>query len=320
MNAPALDCLCAGIIVADHVCEPIDALPRAGELVLTAGTTLTLGGCAANVAVDLARCGRSVNIAGVVGNDPLSDFSADFLRNAGVGIDLLRRVPSHPTSSTLIVNVRGDDRRFIHCSGANDAFDPSAIPRTELARAKVLYLGGYCITDTWPQAAVIELLRAAQELGIATVLDVVIPRSGNYWPRIAPLLRFTDLFLPNDDEARAITGIADPLEQARRFRSAGAKEVIITCGERGLVAVGEETLRAGRFEIDFVDGTGSGDAFAAGAIIGLLEQRSLRERLALGSALGASCVRAAGATTGVFRRNELDDFLQRHSLPIESLD
>src|SRR5690606_28940233 len=152
---------------------------------------------------------------------------------------------SHPTSSPLIVNVRGDDRRFIHCSGANDAFDPAAIPRTELARAKVLSLVGYCITDTWPQAAVIQLMRAAQELGIATLRDLAMTRPGNYWPRIAPLLRFSDLFLPTDDEARAIPGIADPLEQARRFRSAGGKEVIITCGERGLVAIGKETLRAG---------------------------------------------------------------------------
>lgn len=318
--AMSLDCLSAGIIVADHVCEPIAALPRAGELALTAGTSLTLGGCAANVAVDLARCGRSVDIAGVVGNDPLGDLSAEFLRNSGVGIDLLRRVDSHPTSSTLIVNVRGEDRRFIHSSGANDAFDPAAIPRDRLTHAKVLYVGGYCITETWSQDSVVELLRTAQSLGLATVLDVVIPRPGNYWPRIAPLLRYTDLFLPNDDEARAITGVADPLEQAQRFRSAGATEVIITCGERGLVAVGEESLRAGHFEVEFLDGTGSGDAFAAGMILGLLEQRPLRERLAIGSALGASCVRAPGATTGVFRRDELDDFLARHVLPIESLD
>lgn len=55
MNDAPIDCLCLGIVVADHVCEPIDHLPRSGELVLTERTTLTLGGCAANVAVDL--CG-----------------------------------------------------------------------------------------------------------------------------------------------------------------------------------------------------------------------------------------------------------------------
>ena len=49
------DVLCAGIIVADHVCTPIAHLPAAGELVMAERILLTIGGCAANVAVDLGR-------------------------------------------------------------------------------------------------------------------------------------------------------------------------------------------------------------------------------------------------------------------------
>ena len=37
--------LCAGIIVADHVCNPISHLPAAGELVTTDRMLLTIGGC-----------------------------------------------------------------------------------------------------------------------------------------------------------------------------------------------------------------------------------------------------------------------------------
>lgn len=314
MTEAPLDCLCAGIIVADHVCDPVDRLPAAGELVLTSGTTLTLGGCAANVAVDLTKCGRRVAIAGIIGDDPLGDFSQAFLKSAGVETAPLVRSMEFPTSSTLIVNVRGQDRRFIHCTGASDAFDPAAISPELIASAQTLYLGGYCITDTWPVEAVVNLLQDAQSAGVTTILDVVIPGPGEYWSRIAPVLRHTDVFLPNEDEARAVTGVDDPIEQARRFRSAGAKEVVITCGERGLVAVGEESLKADPFPVEFVDGTGSGDAFAAGYLLGLLEQRPFRERLAMGSALGASCVQAAGATTGVFRRDELEHFLSQHTL------
>src|SRR5438552_486359 len=51
------DVLCAGIVVADHVCNPIPRVPAAGELVLTDRFLLTIGGCAANVAVDLTRMG-----------------------------------------------------------------------------------------------------------------------------------------------------------------------------------------------------------------------------------------------------------------------
>ena len=39
--------LCAGIVVADHICTPISHLPAAGELVLADRLLLTTGGCAA---------------------------------------------------------------------------------------------------------------------------------------------------------------------------------------------------------------------------------------------------------------------------------
>ncbi|MDG2390871.1 MAG: carbohydrate kinase family protein [Planctomycetaceae bacterium] len=310
----SLDCLCAGIVVADHVCEPIERLPHSGELVLTNGTTITIGGCAANVSVDLAKLGCRVKFSGVVGSDALGDFSIKFLQNAKVETDLLTVSNEKPTSASLIIPVRGDDRRFIHSTGANDLFSAADIDREILKNCRVLYLGGYCITDTWPVDDIVQLFKDAQSGGTLTVLDVVIPKAGEFWERIAPVLRYTDAFLPNNDEGEAITGIADPLEQARRFRSAGAKEVVITCGDDGLVALNEETIQAGRFEVNFVDGTGSGDAFSAGFILGMLEQRPMKDRLAMGSALGASCVQALGATTGVFNGEQLLQFLAENQL------
>ncbi|HUG17688.1 MAG TPA: carbohydrate kinase family protein [Planctomycetaceae bacterium] len=307
-----IDCLCAGIIVADHVCDPIDHIPVPGELVLTAGTRITIGGCAANVSVDLVKCGANAVISGVVGSDPLGEFSARFLEEAGVDTDHLLRTSERPTSTSFIINVRGDDRRFVHCVGTNDLFSPAKISRELIASAKVLYLGGYCISSIWPVEEVVELFRDARKAGTMTVLDVVIPAPGEYWSRIAPVLRETDVFLPNDDEARVVTGVSDPFEQAARFRSAGAREVIITCGERGLVAIGEEIVQRESFPVEYLDGTGSGDAFCAGYILGMLEQKPFLERLAMGSALGASCVRAPGATAGVFDRRELEEFLKQH--------
>jgi sugar/nucleoside kinase (ribokinase family) len=71
---------------------------------------------------------------------------------------------------------------------------------------------------------------------------------------------------------------------------------------------------AGRFQVDQIDGTGSGDAFAAGYIHGLLEGEDVVGCVRIGSALGASCVRATGATTGVFNAGELADFLDANAL------
>ena len=69
----------------------------------------------------------------------------------------------------------------------------------------------------------------------------------------------------------------------------------------------------------FVDGSGGGDAFNAGYIVGLLEGRSELDCLKLASAVGASCVRAVGTTAGVFTRAEAEEFIGRHELAVELL-
>src|SRR5439155_25070532 len=68
MNEDA-EVLCAGIIVADHVCAPISHLPAAGELVMAERLILTIGGCAANAAVDLSKMGVRASVVGRVGRD-----------------------------------------------------------------------------------------------------------------------------------------------------------------------------------------------------------------------------------------------------------
>ena len=83
------DVLCAGIIVADHVSSPIPHLPQAGELVLADQLLLTIGGCAANVAVDLVKLGVRTSVVGRVGSDVFGRVVADMLREQRVDVSLV---------------------------------------------------------------------------------------------------------------------------------------------------------------------------------------------------------------------------------------
>src|SRR5207245_5111400 len=105
--------LCAGIVVADHVCTPIDHLPAAGELVKADRLLLTIGGCAANVAVDLKKMGVHAAVVGRVGGDLFGKIIRDLLRAEGIDDSAVAVSPDAETSQTLIVNVVGQDRRFI---------------------------------------------------------------------------------------------------------------------------------------------------------------------------------------------------------------
>jgi sugar/nucleoside kinase (ribokinase family) len=320
MTQPKFDCLCAGIVVADFVCAPVSHVPHAGGLVMTDAITPAIGGCASNVAVDLARLGRKAIVVGRVGGDMPGQFVRDELAAAGVETTHLVETPDTQTSSTLVINVRNEDRRFIHAFGANGRFDGSEITPALLRAAKVLYLGGFCLMPRLAAGRVAEVFRLARDAGVPTILDVVIPDPQTCREQLERVLPWTDVFLPNVDEGRLLTGESDALAQAGQFRAAGAKTVVITCGAEGALLSGPGgAFRAGSFPVDFVDGTGSGDAFAAGYISGLIDGASPERCVEIGSALGASCVRQAGATTGVFTQAELDEFLSQHRLAIERL-
>ncbi|MCL6505068.1 MAG: carbohydrate kinase family protein [Pirellulales bacterium] len=310
-----LDCLSVGVLVADHLCAPIPRLPRAGELVLTEQLELAIGGCAANAAIDLARLGVRVGVIGCVGQDAFGRFIVETLEAAGAETSGIVRLADVGTSGTLIINVQGEDRRFIHTMGANARLTVEHIPADRVRQARVLYVGGYLLMPALEHAALAALFRQARAWGVKTVLDVVLPGPGDYWPRLEALLPETDVFLPNNDEAAAITGEEDPRRQAERFREAGAGTVVITCGGRGSVLVTEGMrLEAGVYPTSYVGGTGAGDAFDAGYIAGLLEGAEPLRCLQWGSALGASCVRAVGATESVFTRAEAEAFMQAHPL------
>jgi sugar/nucleoside kinase (ribokinase family) len=318
--AKSAEVLCAGIIVADHVSAPIRRLPAAGELVLADRLLLTLGGCAANVAVDLVKMRLRTAVVGRVGGDIFGRVVTDMLRAEGVDVSAVSVSPELLTSQTLIINVAGEDRRFIHTFGANAAFRAADIPLDKVARCRALYLGGYLVMPGIVQDELIPVFAAARKAGAKTILDVVVPGPGEYLSRLEPLLPYVDVFLPNNHEAELITGESDPVRQAEVFRRLGVGTAVITLGAEGAVLVGETArCKAGVFSVPFVDASGGGDAFDAGFIYGLLHDLPLDDCLRVASALGASCVREIGTTPGVFTKSECEAFLGEHALRIEAL-
>jgi sugar/nucleoside kinase (ribokinase family) len=303
-----------GILCADVFARPVAALPQPGELKTTEGFVHSVGGCAANVAVDLRRLGKTVSVAGKVGQDSFGQFVLDELKGRGIGIEWIRQSTKQPTSATVILNVFGEDRRYLHCIGANSDFSAADISPEIFAGTKILYVGGYMAMPSFSVADLQRLFQAAKRAGITTVLDVVIPATNSVAAeQVLPALPYTDYFLPNSDEAKLLTGISVPLEQARELaRHSPQTVVVITLGPRGSLAI-----KAGRvvetpaFHMKSIDESGAGDAFAAGLIVGILEAWPLESALRFAAAVGASCTRSIGCSASVFDFREAIDYLKQ---------
>jgi sugar/nucleoside kinase (ribokinase family) len=319
MTGARCDVLCAGILVADLFMPPLPRLPREGELLKVDAMLLDTGGCAANTATDLARLGVRAGVAGRVGADSFGDFiRADLGRKGLADVSGIRVSAAHPTSQTVILPVTGEDRRYIHCPGANADFTLDDIDMDAVCAARILYVGGYLLLPGLSAPGLAGLLQEARRHGVRTVLDVAGVDPDHGMEHLVPVLPHTDAFLPNEDEAALLTHEEEPRRQSAIFADAGAGTVIITRGARGILARTRETLlNADAFHVDAVDGSGSGDAFDAGYIVGMLEGWDIERAVAFASAVGASCCTRLGCTAGVFDRGQAERFVAEHPLAFE---
>ena len=317
---------CAGILVADTICGPMQALPREGQLLAVERMPTRPGGCAANVAIDLAKQNIRVEVTGCLGKDPSAHVLLDSFAEYQIGTDRIVYSDELMTSKTAILLVTGQDRRYIHSFGANAAFKVSHIDREWVRGLKIFYLGGLFLMPAFDPDELTNLLKFCRQEGVTTIVDVVIPENAALPADLRPLLQETEYFLPNDDEAQRMTGLDDPQAQLRTLLEWGARHVIITLGKRGAVAASQgkdhpapDFWQTGIYQIpNAVDPSGCGDAFDAGLITGILNGWDMPATLRYASALGGSATRALGTTDGVFTAAEAGQFIQNNHLEIKT--
>jgi sugar/nucleoside kinase (ribokinase family) len=312
---------CAGILVSDTFCGPMEELPREGQLLQVDAMPTKAGGCAANVAIDLAKQGVRVDVVGCLGNDTSAQVVLSELKAQSVGVSRIVTSEHLPTSKTVILLVKGQDRRYIHSFGANAAFTVSHIDREWVRSLQIFYLGGLFLMPSFRLDEFTDLLNFCRSQGVITVVDVVIAQNAQIAENLKPLLNAIDYFLPNEDEAQVLTKTADPFEQMRTFNQWGAHTVVITRGNKGSVAGDRDHnfWQAGTYAMpNGVDPSGCGDAFAAGLVTGIANGWDMPAMIRYASALGASAIRALGTTDGVFTAAQAHEFISANHLEVQT--
>ena len=154
---------------------------------------------------------------------------------------------------------------------------------------------------------------AARELGVKTVLDVVVPQGKDCWPFLPARVALDRRLFAQRRRRAGHHRACRSVPQAQAFREAGAQTVVITCGHRGaLVASPSGVFRSPPFPIEFVDGTGSGDAFAAGYVHALLEGCDVGECVRVVQRIGSKLCPRDGCDNRRLHASQLSDFLRSH--------
>jgi sugar/nucleoside kinase (ribokinase family) len=256
------------------------------------------GGCALNTSTALVRLGLRAAAIGKVGADAFGDFLFELLAERGVEAAGVIRDGAVVTSSTIVLVDGRGERTFMHLPGANGALTADELDPEPVFAGRALHIAGALVMpllDGQPTAA---LLVAARERGVFTSLDTVWDASGR-WDRVVPALPHLDLFTASLGEARAISGEDEPSAVAAWIRSRGAQRVALKLGAKGCYVTDEDVAEhVAAPHVIAVDGTGAGDAFAAGLLYGLLAGWPLVRSARLANAAGALATTVVGAGEG----------------------
>lgn len=244
------------------------ALPRAGETVRASESFRTSGGKGGNQAVAARRAGARTCFVGAVGDDPTSVGMRNDLAGEGVDVSALVGVPgAQPGTAVVTVDARGENHIVIS-QGANGLVDARFV-RDRLdalapAAADVV-ITGFEIPVSGSTEAMVRASRAGCEL-------VLNPSPVDGFD--AAILALGPIVICNRQEASQMTGVSDPDQAARQLSRLTSRDVIVTLGREGTLAILDgEARRFAAPPVTAVDTTGAGDVFcgtfAAGRAAGL---------------------------------------------------
>ncbi|CAN7265247.1 ribokinase [Devosia sp. LjRoot16] len=297
-----------GIFVADLAFRA-PRLPLMGETILGQGFKDGPGGKGSNQAIAAARAGGDARMITRIGRDTFGDMAQKAWAADGIDISAVAIDDQLPTGAAFIfVSTETGNNAIIVESGAAAKLSPA-----DVAAAESVIRGSKVLITQFeqPVETAIAGLSLARQHGVITILN-----PAPALPVDDAIYALCDYVTPNETEAATLTGLrveteADALAAAREFVRRGAKNALITLGEKGALLHGEAgTHMVPAFKVEkVVETTGAGDAFNGGFAVALAEGQSPVDAIRFGCATAGLSVQKPGTAPSMPVRAEIEAML-----------
>jgi ribokinase len=292
-------------------------LPAWGETLMGSAFALGPGGKGSNQAVACARAGAPTHFMSRLGNDAFGKLARDLWAEAGVEASLTKNCDTPTGAAAILIDELTGQNAIVIVPGACFTLTVAEVE----AAAQEIHAAGVFLTQLELPLAVVERgLALARAAGIPTILNPAPAPVASLPPQ---MLALADFVIPNETEAALLTGLrVESLEDAKlaakKLQSLGARNVILTLGEKGALVVtadGEETVvpafDAGRV----LETTGAGDAFCGALAAAMAEGQPLLDAVRFGCAAAGISVTRAGTAPSMPQRAEIDALLAAMKVP-----
>lgn len=272
-------------------------IPVPGETIMGTGVKLVPGGKGANQVYTIGKLGGDVAMIGAVGDDSFGEMLIDNLKNVGVNVEGIERIPGGTTGQAFIPVDESGENSIIVIGGTNGQVDEAILKKYEylMDEADIVVM-----QQEIPLTTVMAAKQMAMEKGKTIIVDPAPAAAmpDEFWNGI-------DYIKPNETELGILIGKElstqeEYKEAAQEMLRKGVKKLLVTLGSKGCLIVsseGEEFIPANK--VKAVDTTAAGDTFTGAFAVALSQGKSEKEAITFAQKASAIAVTRKGAQASV---------------------
>ena len=252
------------------------------------------GGSVANSIVGLSQLGNEVGFIGKVSDDKLGNKYEEGLRKENVDFFYSKKKEEIPTGTCLILITPDSERTMITFLGTAGKISEKDIDTDAIKKSEILFLEGYLWDEGEPKKAFDKAINNANKVAMSLSDLFCVER---HKPHFLELIKNKlDITFANEQEIMSLIDVKN-FDDVIDFAKSINKLTVITRGNKGAVAINKDQVVecAAKEDLKIKDLTGAGDLFAGGFLHGLINNKSTKESLEIGTEMSSKVIQIIGA-------------------------
>ena len=252
------------------------------------------GGSIANSIVGLSQLGNQVGFIGKVSDDDLGNKYEEGLKKENVKFFYSKKKEAIPTGTCLILITPDSERTMVTFLGTAGKINESDIDKNAVKKSEILFLEGYLWDEGEPKKAFEKAINNSNKVAMSLSDLFCVER---HKPHFLELVKNKlDITFANEQEIISLIS-AKNFDDVVNFSKKINKLIVITRGEKGALAVNKNEVVecTAKNKLKIKDLTGAGDLFAGGFLHGLVNNKSTKESLEIGTEMSSKVIQIIGA-------------------------
>ena len=252
------------------------------------------GGSVANSIVSLSQLGNKVGFIGKVSDDDFGNKYEEGLKRENVQYIYSKKKEVIPTGTCLILITPDSERTMVTFLGTAGKISEKDIDTNAVKECEILFLEGYLWDEGEPKKAFEKAIKNSNKVAMTLSDLFCVERHKSHFLDLVK--NKLDITFANEQEIMSMIN-AKKFEEVINFGKEINKFIVITRGDKGAIAIKENEIVecSAKNNIQIKDLTGAGDLFAGGFLHGIINEKTTKESLVIGTEMSSKVIQIIGA-------------------------